>query len=219
MHPQWLLGKRRPPAGLETAQGKVLDIGAADRWIARHLPAQVDYVALDYPSTGRDLYEARPHVFADAAALPFADATFDAVVCLEVLEHVPMPCAVVAEIGRVLKPGGRAWVSMPFLYPVHDAPYDFQRYTEFGLRRDIARAGLEVRTLGKSLHAVRNAGLLACLAIAGGAHARKGMTRLLLLPPAVVLVTLANVLSWLVSQAWPDWGNLALGYEVEVGKP
>ena len=133
-HPQWLLGPRRPPAGIGSRTGTVLDIGSADEWIRPHLHPSAHYVSLDFPATGQALYAARPCVFGDAARLPFADASLDAVVCLEVIEHVPHPERVLAEIGRTLKPGGHAYLSMPFLYPVHDAPYDFSRLTEFGWR-------------------------------------------------------------------------------------
>lgn len=117
LHPQWLLGVREPPHGIGDVEGRFLDIGAADRWIEPLLRAGARYTALDYPATGRDMYGAKPDVFADAARLPFADGSFDGVTCLEVLEHVPDPAIVMAEIGRVLRRGGRAWVLMPFLCP------------------------------------------------------------------------------------------------------
>lgn len=219
LHPQWLLGRRRIPVGIANISGALLDIGAANRWIESHLPAGADYVALDYPSTGRDLYGAQPHVFADAAHLPFQNRCFDGVICLEVLEHVPDPAIAMKEIERVLKSSGRAWISMPFLYPLHDAPFDFQRFTEFGLRRDIQRAGLEVVTLQKSGHAIRTAGLLMCLAIAGGVHVQRGWVKWLLLPVALIAVVSINVIAWLSSLVWPDWNHMAMGHELEVSKP
>lgn len=219
LHPQWLLGRRRVPEGINRVSGVVLDIGAADRWIESYLPEGVNYVALDYPSTGRDLYGARPHVFADAAHLPFPCDHFDAVICLEVLEHVADPGQVVSEIFRVLKPGCHVWLSMPFLYPLHDAPYDFQRYTEYGLRRDIERAGLEVVTLRKCGHAMRAAGVLMCLAIAGGAHDRRGWQQFLLLPLTLVAVFAINIGAWLSSLIWPDWSHMTTGHQLELRKP
>lgn len=218
LHPQWLLGRRTPPANLVVATGTILDIGAADRWIKPYLSEAAHYVALDYPPTGEMLYGAKPDFFADAAFLPVSNGMLDAVVCLEVLEHVPDPALVMAEIARVLKAGGHAWISMPFLYPLHDAPFDFQRYTEYGLRRDVERSGLEVVMLNKFGHAIRAAGLLACLAIAGGAHAQPGRIRLLLLPLVLPAVFSINILAWISSILWPDWKHMAMGYVLEVRK-
>lgn len=219
LHPQWLLGRRSVPTGLAEASGMLLDIGAADRWIEPHIPAAANYVALDYPATGRELYRANPDVFADALLMPFCDNSFDHAVCLEVLEHVPDPVGVLQEIARVLKPGGRAWISMPFLYPLHDAPFDFQRYTEYGLRRDAARAGLGVLELRKSGHAVRTAGMLLCLAIAGGAHSRRNSgVGILLLPLTLLAVVAVNLTAWLCGLVWPDWSHMGMGYELEVSK-
>lgn len=219
LHPQWLLGPRRPPAGIETLRGRLLDIGAADRWIAGHLCDGVEYVALDYPATGRDLYGAKPHVFADAARLPFADACLDGVACLEVIEHVRDPAEVLQEISRVLKSDGRAWITMPFLYPVHDAPHDYQRFTEHGLRHLAAKAGLEVVSLRKMGHAVRSAGLLGCLAIAGGVVERQGLAALLLYPPAALATLTINLGAFAVSTVWPDWDAMGMGHELLVRKP
>lgn len=218
LHPQWLLGRKRVPNGISNATGAILDIGAADRWIEPHLSPNADYVALDYPSTGRDLYGARPDVFADAARLPFSDEHFDGVICLEVLEHVPDPSLVTKEIARVLKSGGRAWISMPFLYPLHDAPFDFQRFTEFGLRRAFERAGLELTSFRKSGHAIRNGALLMCLAIAGGAHSQRKLIAYGLLPVTLFAVLTINTTAWLSSLVWPDWSHMAMGYEIEARK-
>lgn len=219
LHPQWLLGRRKPSSAIRTASGRVLDVGAADRWIRPWLSENVEYVALDYPVTGQNLYGATPDVFADAAHLPFPDDCFDGVVCLEVLEHVPHPSKVMAEISRVLKSGGRAWISMPFLYPLHDAPFDFQRFTEYGLQRELRQAGLNLVRLQKSGHAIRAAGFLLCLAVAGGAHSQRKMLAYALLPVTLIAVLTINITAWLVSLVWPDWHHMAMGYELEARKP
>jgi SAM-dependent methyltransferase len=70
----------------------------------------------------------------DATALPFADASVDAVVSLELLEHVPHPQEVLLELARVLKPGGTVVVSVPSAVPRHDH-HDFWRFTAEGLEQ------------------------------------------------------------------------------------
>ena len=65
----------------------------------------------------------------DAAQLPFQKDTFDAVLCSELIEHVYDPHVVLAEIFRVLKPGGIAFLTMPLHYHIHGDPEDFGRYT------------------------------------------------------------------------------------------
>lgn len=72
----------------------------------------------------------RPHIQADAARLPFSTATFGAIICTEVLEHVPDPQIVLHEAARVLRPGGILLITVPFLFGIHADPYDFGRYTD-----------------------------------------------------------------------------------------
>ncbi|MDO8733460.1 MAG: methyltransferase domain-containing protein [Actinomycetota bacterium] len=67
--------------------------------------------------------------------LPFADDSIDLLFSIAVLEHVPDPHAAIAELVRVLKPGGQAYVFVPFIQGFHAAPYDFQRFTRPGLER------------------------------------------------------------------------------------
>jgi SAM-dependent methyltransferase len=56
------------------------------------------------------------------------------VLCTEVLEHLPEPQKAVDEIFRVLKPGGTLLLTTRFLFPIHDAPHDYFRFTKYGLR-------------------------------------------------------------------------------------
>ncbi len=74
------------------------------------------------------------HVVCDLAELPFADGSIDGIVSQAVLEHVPDPAVHVAEMLRVLRPGGRALCFVPFMQPFHASPYDYSRLTIPGLR-------------------------------------------------------------------------------------
>lgn len=85
--------------------------------------------------TSVDLYDTRDFIDYnyDVQDMQFDDQSFDAVVCWSILEHVPYPHKAIAELTRVLKPGGHIWVQLPFLFPYHDAK-DYWRVTPDGLR-------------------------------------------------------------------------------------
>lgn len=84
-----------------------------------------------------------PDVQADGAALPFADGTFDAVICGELLEHVPDPLHILQGVYRALKPGGVVLISVPFLFPMHSQPNDYARYTNFFWDKNLAKLGYQ----------------------------------------------------------------------------
>ena len=86
--------------------------------------------------TSVDLYDSREFIdfHYDIHALGFEDETFDVVVCLSILEHVPDPLRAIAELHRVLKPGGKVWVQLPFNFPYHESPKDYWRCSPDGLR-------------------------------------------------------------------------------------
>ena len=73
-------------------------------------------------------------IVGDAQALGIGDGRFDVVLCTEVLEHLPEPQKAIDEMFRVLKPGGELLLTTRFLFPIHDAPHDYFRYTKYGLR-------------------------------------------------------------------------------------
>jgi SAM-dependent methyltransferase len=79
--------------------------------------------------------------------LPFADATFDTVLMTDVLEHLPRPHLVFDEIARLLTPGGKLLLGVPFLVWLHERPHDYGRYTEHMLRTWLTRANLSVLSL------------------------------------------------------------------------
>lgn len=118
---------------------RVLDAGAGDAPY-RELFVHCDYVTADWPNSvhagGRGA-----DVVASLDALPLADMSFDAVVSTQVLEHVARPKAVLAELYRVLRDDGALWLTAPLVWPLHEEPYDFYRYTEHGLRHLLDAAG------------------------------------------------------------------------------
>ena len=134
-HPQWQPPLKSQGDIFSGLSGQVLDIGCAESSIQQQLPSATKYIGLDYYKTATEWYQTRPDVFGDGQKLPFSDQSFDHVLLLDVLEHIPAPSDCLEEVRRVLKPGGTLIIQVPFLYPIHDAPLDFQRWTEFGLKR------------------------------------------------------------------------------------
>lgn len=122
--------------------GAVLDIGCG-RKPYRDLTRAERYVGLDI-DTPASRALAAADVYYDGGALPFADASFDGALCSQVLEHVFTADAFLREIHRVLRPGGRLVLTVPFAWDEHEQPRDFARYSSFGLRALLERNGFSV---------------------------------------------------------------------------
>ncbi len=75
----------------------------------------------------------KPNVIGDAHALPFKNEEFEVVLCAEVLEHLIDPKKAISEMRRVLKSGGTLILTTRFVYPIHDSPHDYWRFTKYGL--------------------------------------------------------------------------------------
>lgn len=113
------------------AKGIFLDVGSGDKpYFAIFRPRVTSYVSIDLLETQ---HAAMPTVYGNAECLPFAENTFDTVLCSELIEHCAQPCWVVEEISRVLRPGGYVILSAPQTYRLHDDPNDYYRFTKQGL--------------------------------------------------------------------------------------
>lgn len=140
------------------AGARVLDVGAGScpyREAFAHCRYETqDFTQLKPEQLRYGGYGGIDHV-CDARAIPVPDHSFDAVLCTEVLEHVPDPVAVVRELGRVLKPGGRLILTAPLGSGIHQAPYHFYGgFTPYWYQRFLVEAGfgdIQVEANGGSL--------------------------------------------------------------------
>ena len=138
LHPQWLIfrqEKEKMAFICNQAEGLVIDVGCASQTPKQYLPKGCDYYGLDYPTTANNWYMTQPNVYADGQKLPFKQGSIDSILLLDVIEHLPNPEQCINEIYRVLKPEGKLLLRVPFMYPIHDAPLDFHRWTEYGLKQ------------------------------------------------------------------------------------
>jgi SAM-dependent methyltransferase len=126
------------PLVKEHCRGRVLDAGAG-RGAYRDMLLQhaKEYVGMDVSQS------TATSVVGDAQCLPLTDTSFDTVFCSQVLEHVPRPWNALAEMKRVLKPGGHLILTVPHISWLHNEPHDYYRYTKHGLRFLLNQAGFE----------------------------------------------------------------------------
>ncbi len=127
-----------------TPEMLVLDAGSGQAPY-RNLFAHARYETADFAKLSTD-YHPLTYV-CNLTDIPVEDARFDRIVFNQVLEHVPDPPAVLAELARVLKDDGAIICTCPFFYQPHQIPYDFYRYTQYSLRRLFEDAGFEVEKL------------------------------------------------------------------------
>ena len=116
-----------------SGEGRYKEMFAHTRYVG--LDLAVGDTAWDY--TGLD-------TVGNLRRLPFGDNAFDAAICVQTLEHVNDPFMVTREIGRVLKPGGRYYLSAPMMWHQHQKPYDFFRYTSFGFNHLLEESGMRI---------------------------------------------------------------------------
>ena len=161
LNPYWLDWSKLRQSVIDLsdkASGVLLDVGVSEGPYRSVFEPVVDrYVGLEYPPSILDkqpdlwniLDRAKKSVdvFGDGNCLPFEDASFDTVLCTEVLEHLPEPSVVLGEIARVLKPGGRLLATVPFSQPLHELPGDYYRFTPSALEHLLDGAGLQVESI------------------------------------------------------------------------
>ncbi len=208
-HPQYFVYRKHNDDLVHISKhcrGTILDIGAGKQEIRSFLLDNSRYISLDYYHTATEWYYVRPDFFADGQQLPIATQCINTVLLLDVLEHLPDPEACILEIQRVLHPNGKLVLQVPFLYPLHDAPFDFHRWTTFGLRELAEQHGFIIETNIVFGHPLETAALLTNLALGKTAlnwikYKNPMVVFTLLLP---LIISFVNIHAWLMAKLSSD---------------
>lgn len=132
-------------------KGELLDFGCG-RKPYKDLFSVAKYVGLDIEQEGHDHTDEPVDVFYDGKVIPFENNHFDSCFSCQVFEHVFELDASLQEIRRVMKPGGKALFLVPFVWDEHEVPYDFARYSSFGLKYILEKNGFRIVKHEKDSH-------------------------------------------------------------------
>jgi len=185
---------------------RVLDAGSGEGQYSHHFARQ-RYTGADLAIGDAAWDYSRVDTIADLTALPFRTAVFDAAIHIVTIEHLPEPGRALCEIGRTLAPGGLLLIAAPHEWEVHQAPYDYFRYTRYGLAHLLDRAGFDVCEMQPAGGYFR---LLARRLLNGLQFFTGGIRWLLFVPAAILLVPPALIMPLL--DALDRDRNFTLGY-------
>lgn len=184
-----------------SVHGRLLDVGCGSKPYQKYFEAS-EYIGLDMQ--GRNKHADRSY---DGKTFPFSDGEFDAVLTSEVLEHVFNPDEFLSEINRVLRDGGVLLLTVPFVWDEHEQPFDYARYSSFGLRHLLESHGFEIIEHRKTMDDIRVIFQLVNAYIYKKAVTGSWRMNLLL---TVILMAPFNVLGELFAKILPNNSDLYL---------
>lgn len=134
-------------------RGKVLDIGCGQKPY-QYLFNSTEYIGLEI-DTPENRVSKEADYFYDRKTFPFKNEEFDSVLATQVFEHIFEPGDFSKEINRVLKTNGTLLLTVPFVWDEHEQPFDYGRYTSFGIKSILEKCGFEVLEQRKNLNDIR----------------------------------------------------------------
>jgi len=185
--------------------GKTLDIGCGGKPY-KNLCNSSEYIGLEIDSPENRKNKDADY-FYDGKKIPFQDGEFDSIITNQVLEHVFNPDVFILEVNRVLKDGGILLISIPFIWDEHEQPYDYARYSSFGLKYLLENHGFNVIKYRKSINDIR-----VIFQLINGYIYKKTVTQnaYLNLFMAIILMSPLNILGELLYRILPKNDDLYL---------
>ena len=178
--------------------GTMLDFGCGSKPYKELVRAD-SYIGADIAVSGNDNPHRDVDVFYDGKSIPFLDRCFDSVLASEVFEHVFDLDSTLVELRRVLKTGGTLLVTVPFVWEEHEVPFDFGRYSSFGILHVLEKHGFSVVHMEKTTNYVETVfqmwnAYLASLCGSDVKWLRLGLTSLLTFPFNVLGIVFSAML-------------------------
>lgn len=130
-------------AASQFASGRLIDIGCGIKPYANLMkPFVTEHIGVDHAAS---LHDAQNRdLVGTAYSIPVENESFDTALCSAVLEHLEEPATALNECFRILKSGGYAIYTVPFIWHLHEEPRDFYRFSKFGLHYQFEKAGFEI---------------------------------------------------------------------------
>jgi SAM-dependent methyltransferase len=129
--------------------GRMMDFGCG-RKPYKNLFNVEEYIGVDIEVSGHSHKNENIDIYYDGKSLPFKNDEFDSIFSSEVLEHIFIPDIILNELNRVLKTGGYLLLTVPFVWDEHEIPYDFGRYSSFGIKFLLEKHSFEIIKISKS---------------------------------------------------------------------
>jgi len=184
-------------------EAKVANIGAGGK-IGELISATA--IKSGFTVTSLDIDPDRsPDILCDITAPNLPKSSFDVIVISEVLEHVTNPQNAVNGLDYLLKPGGKIILTVPFIFPIHDRPYDYYRYTRFGLEY-LFRDMDDVKVVERNSWSEAIGVLIARLIMEKSISARLTAPFAVIL--ALIMLPAAIILGWIIKTDFITTGYL-----------
>lgn len=185
--------------------GQTLDVGCGSKPYEKYF-FSTDYVGLEIETTIH-AEKNRADFFYDGKKFPFDSGSFDSVVTNQVLEHVFEPDNFLKEIHRALKPNGKLLLTVPFVWDEHEQPYDYARYSSFGLKHLLEKNNFKIIRSEKSVKDYRVIAQMFNAFIYKTASARGRIIKILAM---LFLIAPCNILGTFVAMILPSNEDLYL---------
>lgn len=184
--------------------GKTVDIGCGSKPYEKFFASDV-YLGLEI-ETETNQTEKKADFYYDGKIFPFEDKSFDSAISNQVLEHVFTPVEFLKEVNRILKQEGLFLLTVPFVWDEHEQPYDYARYSSFGLTHLLKENGFEIIKQQKLGHPVETIHQL----INGYIYKTTKDIPIVKQLTTIFISSIVTILGLVLSKIFPSHGDLFL---------